>query len=113
MTDHSQNETRRKVGSSLAPDNVVNIAAVLFMWTTLPAFGAASYVPAIVLERPLFLRERADGLYSVGSYLAAKMAEELGLALCSSALFSCIVWFPLALRVRRRRRRWRGALRSL
>ncbi len=31
-------------------------AAVLFMWTTLPAFGAASYVPAIVLERPLFTR---------------------------------------------------------
>ena len=25
--------------------NIYNIAAVLFMWTTLPAFGAASYVP--------------------------------------------------------------------
>ncbi len=29
---------------------------VLFMWVCLPAFGAASYVPAIVLERPLFVR---------------------------------------------------------
>lgn len=35
-------------------------AAVLFMWTTLPAFGAASYVPAIVLERPLFTRYVLD-----------------------------------------------------
>ena len=31
-------------------------AAVLFMFTTLPAFAAASYVPSIVLERPLFAR---------------------------------------------------------
>jgi hypothetical protein len=76
------------------------------MWTTLPAFGAASYVPAIVLERPL--RERADGLYSVGAYLAAKMVEEVGLAFFSSLVFSCIVWFPLALQVRAA---WRAARR--
>lgn len=29
---------------------------MLFMWVVLPAYGAASYVPAIVLERPLFVR---------------------------------------------------------
>ena len=45
-----------KVGKNLDASNVTNIAAVLFMWTTLPAFGAASYVPAIVLERALFVR---------------------------------------------------------
>ena len=45
-----------KVGKDLSSGNLINISAVLFMWTTLPAFGAASYVPAIVLERPLFVR---------------------------------------------------------
>lgn len=30
------------------------------MWVTLPAYGAASYVPAIVLERPLFTRWDGD-----------------------------------------------------
>lgn len=39
----------------LAPPRC-HAAAVLFMWVCLPAFGAASYVPAIVLERPLFVR---------------------------------------------------------
>lgn len=29
------------------------------------AFGAASYVPSLVLERNLFVRERADGMYHV------------------------------------------------
>ena len=32
-------------------------AAVLFMFTTLPGFAAAAYVPAIVLERPLYARQ--------------------------------------------------------
>ena len=31
-------------------------SAVLFMWTVLPAFGAAAYLPSIVLDRPLFIR---------------------------------------------------------
>ena len=74
-------------GSNLSSSNLINISAVLFMWTTLPAFGAASYVPAIVLERPLFVRERSDGLYRVITYLCAKMVEELFLALLISIAF--------------------------
>lgn len=45
-----------KEGNDMSPDNLPTIASVLFMWTLLPAFGAASYVPAIVLERALFVR---------------------------------------------------------
>ena len=45
-----------KEGNNMSPDNLPTIASVLFMWTLLPAFGAASYVPAIVMERPLFVR---------------------------------------------------------
>jgi ATP-binding cassette, subfamily G (WHITE), member 2 len=33
----------------LRSGNLINISAMLFMWTVLPAFGAAAYVPAIVL----------------------------------------------------------------
>ena len=41
-------------------------------WCTLPAFGASSYIPSIVLERGLFIRERNDGLYRVITYLCSK-----------------------------------------
>jgi hypothetical protein len=43
-------------GNNFDITNLNNIAAVLFMWVTLPAYGAAAYVPALVLERPLFTR---------------------------------------------------------
>lgn len=85
------------VGSDADSSNVINVAGVLFMWTTLPAFGAASYVPAIVLERALFIRERNDGLYRVITYLCAKMVDELLLAGMASAVFGVIVWYMVDL----------------
>ncbi|CAL8464553.1 g4088 [Coccomyxa elongata] len=85
------------IGKNFNPDNLINISAVLFMWSTLPAFGAAAYIPAIVLERPLFTRERNDGLYRVITYLVSKMLEELILAFVASLIFSCIVFYGVRL----------------
>jgi hypothetical protein len=45
----------------------------------MPAFGAAAYVPSISLERNLFVRERADGLYTALTYLAYKMCDEMAI----------------------------------
>jgi hypothetical protein len=47
------------VGANQAPSNVNNLTAVLFLWTILPGYAAASYMPTIVLERPLFVRCRS------------------------------------------------------
>jgi hypothetical protein len=44
---------------------------------TLPAFGATAYMPSIMLERALFVRERNDGLYRVITYLVAKIIDEV------------------------------------
>ena len=43
----------------------------------LPSYGAAVYVPTLVLERPLFFREYADGCYHVVSYIMSKFIEEV------------------------------------
>ena len=43
----------------------------------LPSYGAAVYVPTLVLERPLFFREYADGCYHVISYIMSKFIEEV------------------------------------
>jgi hypothetical protein len=37
------------IGDDFTPGNYLNMAAVLFMWITMPAFGAAAYVPSLVL----------------------------------------------------------------
>lgn len=67
------------------------------MWCTLPAFGAASYVPAIVLERATFVRERNDGLYRTITYLLYKIVEELIVSTILSVILSAIVFSAIEL----------------
>jgi ATP-binding cassette subfamily G (WHITE) protein 2 len=64
-------------------------------WVTLPAFGAAAYMPALFLERGLFVRERSDGLYQVVTYLVWKVVEELMIAGVVSLCVSLYVWFGI------------------
>jgi hypothetical protein len=83
------------VGADFSPKNYVNISAVLFMWIVLPAYGAASYVPAIVLERTLYTRERSDGLYYPITYLLAKMVDELLVATVASVGFAAAAFYAI------------------
>ena len=54
----------------------------------LPPLSAPPASPAaIVLERPLFMRERSDGLYRTGTYLTQKVLEELGVGIIISLIF--------------------------
>lgn len=85
------------IGDKYTLDNVVNISAMLFMWTTLPAFGAASYVPQIVMERALFMRERADGLYKPLTYICAKMFDEMLMLSVVSLVIAAVVFYAVQL----------------
>eukprot|EP00884_Botryococcus_braunii_P004583 jgi/Botrbrau1/14125/Bobra.182_3s0068.1 len=86
-----------RIGNDFSSSNTLNIAAVLFMWTTLPAYGSAAYVHILVLERPVYVRERADGLYTPGTYLLYKVVEEGVIAVVTSALLSVAVFFAVAI----------------
>ena len=43
-------------------------------------------LPGLVLERPLFRRERADGLFLPATYLAHKLSEEVPVLFINSFL---------------------------
>lgn len=51
----------------------------------------------LVLERPVYVRERADGLYTPGTYLLYKVLEEGGIAFATSAILSVAVFFAVAI----------------
>lgn len=48
-------------------------AGFLCEWAVLPAFGAVGYVAPVIMERGLYLRELADGLFSPTTYLTFKV----------------------------------------
>ena len=44
-----------------------------------PCARAAAYIPGLVLERPVYRRETADGLFQPIVYLGHKIGEEVRL----------------------------------
>ena len=44
------------LGKNTAPENLINVSSLLYMYTVLPGFAAISYMPGLVLERPLYIR---------------------------------------------------------
>lgn len=86
-----------RVGADHSQSNVNNLTAVLFLWAIMPGYTASAYVPALVLERSLFVRERADGLYRPVTYLLSKMIEELVIAFVNTLVFGAVVFFPCKL----------------
>ncbi|CAK0786885.1 hypothetical protein CVIRNUC_010099 [Coccomyxa viridis] len=80
-------------GRNSSAANVPNLAGLLYMWVILPAYGAGPYLPAIVMERPMYVRETSDGLYSPLTYLLYKMVEELTMAVLMSVGFAVPVFY--------------------
>ena len=61
---------------------------------------AAAYIPSIVLERPIYLRETADGLFRPVIYLTHKILEETVLSIAMALVFSMLVYIIVDLAVR-------------
>ncbi|KAJ8611882.1 hypothetical protein CTAYLR_005809 [Chrysophaeum taylorii] len=68
--------------------NVTNTVGLLWFVVILPGYGASAYIPQLVMERPVFLREIADGCYTSFTYLLAKMLEECFCLLPFSLFFT-------------------------
>ena len=54
-----------------------------------PSASGIAMLPGLVLERPLFRRERADGLFLPATYLAHKLSEEVCRASTSAPPHAC------------------------
>lgn len=82
---------------TVVPDNITNIVSVIYFFTVGPAFSHVEYVPEIILSRPLYFRERNDGLYTPLAYLMYLMVEECLLGVFLSIILCVILWFGVGL----------------
>lgn len=85
------------IGNYSDPQSIQSTAAVLFFITAICGFGAASVVPSLTLERPLFIRERNDGCYNPITYWCFKLIQEAILAILTSIIFSTILFWATGL----------------
>ena len=82
-----------RIGQQVDPRSVQSVASLFFFITAKCGFGAASFVPALTLERRLYYRELADGCYAPITYYFAKFIEEAFIALFTSLVFTVVVYF--------------------
>ena len=61
-------------------------------------YGAMGIMPVLVIERPVFLRERSDGLYRPITYLVYKAVEELAVAWAASIPYCLLMYYLIQLR---------------
>ena len=85
------------VAENVSTSTVTNVAGIIFFWSVTPAFGAATYIPSIMLGRPLYFRERNDGLYRSVTFLTYLILEEFFIAVPVTLIINVIMWFGLKL----------------
>ena len=85
------------IGSKSDAQSIQSTSALLFFVCALCGFGAAAYVPSLTLERALFYRERADGLYTGLTYYVYKFIEEAVLCVITSLVFTISVFYAMDL----------------
>ena len=61
--------------------NILNVAALLYLAISNPAYSSLNFLSAFMLDRKLYLREQSDGMYRPTVYLIWKMADELAINL--------------------------------
>eukprot|EP00889_Picochlorum_renovo_P008115 jgi/Picre1/35145/NNA_002607.t1 len=85
------------VADNVSPSSVTNVTGIIFFWCVTPAFGAAAYIPSIMLARPLYFRERNDGLYRSVTFLMYLLLEEFFIAVPVTLIINVIMWFGMKL----------------
>lgn len=85
------------IGDSFKASNIPSMAALMYLCVAQPAWGAVAYVPNIMSERALYVREQNDGLYRPVTYLVFKMADELTLNFIVGLGSTAIIFYGVML----------------
>eukprot|EP00466_Bigelowiella_natans_P011924 jgi/Bigna1/43472/e_gw1.79.6.1 len=85
------------LGSKTDIQDMQSTAAMLYFVVAILGYGAASFTPSLTLDRPLFYRERSDGLYTTSTYFVAKFLEEAVIATFTSLVFTITIFWGLDL----------------
>ena len=84
-------------GAADPQEQVMNTASLLFITVGAASFTTSVYVPSLVEERPVFIRERLDACYRVLSYGLHKVVLESIAGALAAFVYCPIVYFACGL----------------
>ena len=75
------------------------ISSLFFIVVNLTMSNMFGTILTFQNERPVFLREQANKMYSVSAYYMAKIVAEIPILTFTPMLFSCIIYFKIGLSI--------------
>ncbi|GBF88373.1 hypothetical protein Rsub_01085 [Raphidocelis subcapitata] len=81
------------IGNDFAIGNVPNVAALLYLCMSNPAWSAVNFGSHVLNDRTLYIREQHDGMYRPTVYIAWKMLDELTLQLLVSWGVNAMIFY--------------------
>ena len=80
---------------SATPQGLIIVIAVLFITVFITGIITIIYIPGLIIDKPVFIRESNDGCYRTISYAAANFLIETIAVLCSSICYSCVLYWAI------------------
>ena len=77
------------------PQGLLVVIAVIFITIQITGLITVIYIPALVIDKPVFIRESNDGCYRTISYVCASYAIEAIAIACSSICYSSTLYWAM------------------
>ena len=77
------------------PQGLLIVIAVIFITIQITGLITVIYIPALVIDKPVFIRESNDGCYRTISYVCASYAIEAIAIACSSICYSSVLYWAI------------------
>jgi len=77
------------------PQGLIIVIAVIFITIQITGLITVIYIPSLVINKPVFIRESNDGCYRTISYVCANYLIEAIAIACSSICYTCVLYWAI------------------
>jgi len=82
-------------GNWRTPQGLIIVIAVLFITVFITGLITVIYIPGLIIDKPVFIRESNDGCYRTISYVCANYLIEAIAVACSSICYTCVLYWAI------------------
>merc|ERR1711977_779297 len=82
-------------GNWRTPQGLIIVIAVLFITVFITGLITVIYIPGLIIDKPVFIRESNDGCYRTISYVCANYLIEAIAIACSSICYTCVLYWAI------------------
>merc|ERR1712072_941361 len=77
------------------PQGLIIVIAVIFITIQITGLITVIYIPGLIIDKPVFIRESNDGCYRTISYVCANYLIEAIAVACSSICYTSVLYWAI------------------